>query len=978
MTIEIKKSRRAALLRSTAAVAASFAIGAGVTSVSAQEADSEGAEFEEVVVTGSRISNANISSPSPVTTVGAEEIVMRGNMQIEDMLNILPQTVAANGDGNFAGTGVANVDLRGLGPNRTLVLIDGRRMPYGQGDSTAANLHTIPAKLVERVDVLTGGASAVYGADAVAGVVNFVMKRDYEGVSIDSQISINQADNNSERFRGILKAAEQPIPDSTFDGFAWSTDLLVGVNTADGRGNITASFGYREANEIRQNQRDFSACAFGQPSNSDEYTCNGSSTSFPAHIFDQLGAYNVVAFDETGLPRDYIYSGPGNDTFNYAITQRTKAPQERFSATAFARYELTDSIELFMDLAYTSQSSQGQVGPSGSFGHSSGINCDNPFLGPELLDIICTSQGLSGDDIATTALVRRRNADGGARQYNYSNDTFRVAGGLRGDLSDAWSYEVYGQYSRVKNVRYNENVINDERVDKALHAVVDPATGNIVCKSVLDGSDPNCIPWDIYSPSGDPTAAQAYITPPTIETGTVTQKMFEATFTGDLGEYGFVLPWADTGVQFVGGVARRIDRLDRDVDATIFNAGTEPLDETIDVSEFFGELAIPLVEGAEMAEELTATAAYRWSDYSTTGPSSAWALGLTWTPVSDIRFRGQVQQAVRAPNVFELFAAQSDTLFDLTVGSNGQYDPCAGANPTYSQSECANMGVTAAQYGNVIDNPAGQFNSISGGNPDLDVETSRTYTFGAIFSPSFVDGLTVSVDYYDITVDGFIGTVPPQLAMDKCAKTADPFYCGLITRDAGGGIWIDHDSSNVVATNINTGSLKVKGLDFNVQYGFDMPDGWGTMNLSYVGSYMIKSEEESLPGETPFECAGKYAGECEVPRPKYGHSMKADWTFDNGVNVGFTWRNIGRTTLFGADTDNGRLNYELKTINYFDISTSFQVTDGVRVRAGINNVFGTRPPVTDSLPAGRGTGNTFPALYDVDMRYGFLGFVADF
>ncbi len=966
--------RRSILMGSTALLA----LGTGATSISAQDADAGETEFEEVVVTGSRIKNANISSPSPVTSVGAQEIVMRGNTQIEDMLNILPQTVATNGDGNFAGTGTANVDLRGLGPNRTLVLVDGRRLPYGQGDSTAANLNAIPSKLVERVDVLTGGASAVYGADAVAGVVNFVMKRDFEGVSIDSQMSINQADNNSDRFRGILNAAEQPVPGSTFDGFTWSTDILVGANTADGRGNITASFGYREANEIRQNQRDYAACAFGQGSGADEYTCNGSSTSFPAHIFDQLGAYNIVAFDGTGLPRDYIYSGPGNDTFNYAVTQRTRAPSERFSASVFSRYELTDNIEMFMDIAYTSQTSQGQVGPSGSFGHGSGINCDNPFLGPELLDIICTSQGLSGDDVATTALVRRRNADGGARQYSYSNDTFRVSGGFRGDISDAWSYEVSGQYSRVKNSRYNENVIDDARVDKALHAVVDPATGNIVCKSVLDGSDPNCIPWDIYSPSGDPTAAQAYITPPTLETGVVTQKMLEATFVGDLGEYGFILPGAETGVQFVGGVARRIDHLDRDVDATLFDGGTFPTDEKIDVTEFFGELAIPILEGVELAEELTATAAYRWSDYSTTGPSTAWALGLTWTPVPDIRFRGQVQQAVRAPNVFELFGARIENLFDLTVGANGQYDPCSGPNPTYTESQCGNMGVTSAQYGNVLDNPAGQFNQFTGGNPDLDVETSRTYTFGAIFTPSFVEGLTVSVDYYDISVEGFIDTVPPQLAMTNCATNNDPYFCGLIQRDAGGGLWIDHDSSYIISTNLNTGSLKVKGLDFNIQYGFDMPDGWGDMNLSYVASYMLKSLEESLPGETPFDCAGKYAGQCEIPRPKYGHTMRADWNFDSGVNVGFTWRNIGKTNLFGAATDNGRLNYELKMINYFDISTSFDIAEGWRVRAGINNLFGTRPPVTDSLPAGRGTGNTFPALYDVDMRYGFLGFVADF
>jgi len=754
---------------------------------------------------------------------------------------------------------------------------------------------------------------------------------------------------------------------------------------------VTAAFSYREANEIRQSDRDYGACAFG--GGDPEFFCLGSSTTTPARIasFGQaaISNFDLLAFDPvTGETRNYKGSGTPNDTFNFASTQRTRAPSERFAVTVFSHYDLSDNVEMFMDLAYTSNTSQGQVGPSGSFFNPGQLNCDNPLLSDLMVEEICTNNGLGGSDIAT-AFIGRRNVEGGPRQMNNFNDTFRITGGFRGNLNDAWTYELFGQYAKVKNGRMMDNELIVPRMQKALLVGTD-ADGNPACLSVLDGSDPLCVPWNLFQPGGITQEALDYISVDTFRLGEVNQKIVSASFVGDLGQYGMQLPGANTGLQFVGGVEHRSDQLERNADDFVLNnlmsgsGGIEAINRTVKVSEFFGELAIPILEGHEMAEELSATAAYRWSDYNTTGPANTWALGLTWQPNSDIRFRAQAQQAVRAPSIFELYLSQSNSLFDLSdPDGDGIFDPCASDlddpthTPQYTAAQCANQGVTAEQYGNVVDNPAAQFNSISGGNPDLNVEKSRTYTLGAVITPGAVEGLTLSVDYFTIKVEDFIGTVPPQLALEKCALTADAFYCGLIQRDSGGGLFVSADTSWVLATNINTGSLKTSGIDINLNYGFDMPGELGTMNLNYASSYIMEYKEVSLPGEAASECAGFYSSNCIIPRPSYGHRMMATWTTAGDIDVNLSWRHIGSTKLFGAEGSSS-LNAKLKAINYFDLAVSSNVTENLRVRAGINNILGTRPPVTSALPAGLGTGNTFPGLYDVDMRYAFVGFSLDY
>jgi outer membrane receptor protein involved in Fe transport len=980
-------SHRAALLGSTALLA----INLGAVSATAQDA-STASDIEEVVVTGSRIKNANVTSPSPITVVGGAQIQSRGVVRIEELLATLPQTVASQGTGDFGGDGTATVDLRGLGSERTLVVIDGRRLPYGQSNNVAADLNQIPEDLVERIEVLTGGASAVYGADAVAGVVNFIMKRDFEGVRLDGQIGINQTSNKSDRFEAILEGGNQPVPDSALDGFEYKTSVTVGMNTEDGKGNITAYFTYRKAEEIRQSDRVYAACAFG--GGDPEFLCLGSSTTTPARITDfglADSAFDLIAFDPaTGETRDYIGSGSPNDTFNFASTQRTRAPQERFTIGAMSHYEINEHIELYLDMAYSDSTSKGQIGPSGTFFGTSQLNCDNPFLSDIMVDQICTQNGLSGSDIAT-AFIGKRNVEGGPRQFDNVNQTFRVTGGLRGDINNVWSYDVSGQFARVTNVQTSLNDLVEERLQRSFLVVNDPETGQPVCTAALSQNgqpavDPNCVPYNVFQQGGITDEALAYISVPAFESGTVNQKILNATFTADLGQNDIKLPWADNGVQFVGGLEYRSDSLNRRADdlqarGQIVGGGQIlPIEGEVEVYEFFGELAIPLIEGAALAEELSASLAYRYSDYSTTGTQSAYSAGLSWTPIPDFKIRGQYARAIRAPNIFELFLGQNNSsLFDLSdPDGDGFFDPCGGPNPSATQEQCARTGVTAAQYGNVPDNPAGQFNQTIGGNPDLDVETSDTFTIGAVITPQAIPGLLLSVDYFHIKVKDFIGTIPPQLSLDKCLETGDEFFCSLITRDAGGSLFVDGDTSTILATNVNTGSLETDGIDVNASYSFDLGNGFGGLALRYTGTYTMSYEEVSVPGEDPFECAGFYSSNCEIPRPKYSHASAATWQTENDLDVTLAWRHIGSVRQFGTEEDSTNRSSRLKAVNYFDLSMNMGLTDNVRMRAGINNVFDVLPPVSSALPAGLGTGNTFPSVYDVNGRYAFLGVSVDF
>lgn len=981
------------------------------------EAQAQAQAEDEIVVTGSRIQAANLVSTSPVTQVSAEELDLRGIVRVEDMINTLPQAFAAQGSAISNGsTGTATVNLRGLGAARTLVLVNGRRLPFGSPLAVPADLNQIPSALVERVEVLTGGASAVYGSDAISGVVNFIMMDDFEGVRIDTQYSFYQHKNDNDEISDIvrefgdLNPSQYQVPEENVtDGEAFEITGVIGVNSPDGRGNVTAYAGYRTVDPVLQRDRDYSACALGTTNGGQEFTCSGSSTNAIANFLDFQAAVPTGLWFRTTPDGEFIARDFVSDTFNFNPYNYYQRPDERYTLGAYAHYEVNDYFEPYAELSYMNDRTRAQIAPSGVFGGgiagtAGGINCNNPFLSDQQVDFLCrqgrgfTDAEIAAGAVAEDVIILRRNVEGGNRTDDLQHINFRQVIGTRGDFFGPFEYDVYGSFSQVTLVEDYENEISVERVSKALNAVRD-GSGNIVCAVNADANtandDPACVPYDIFSGNGPSQASLDYIIQPLLLRGETQQQVLSGSIFGDLTEWGWVSPWAENGAAIALGAEYRRDYLDVLPDRGFqtgdgFGQGgpTTPVSGSTDVYEIFGELQIPLIQDRPFIENLSVEGAYRYSEYSTDVTTDTYKLASEWSPSQDLRFRGSYQRAVRAPNVVELFSSQSIGLFDLNQGANGLYDPCSGTNPAATLEQCARTGVTPAQYGRIADNPAGQFNALFGGNPNLDPEKSDTYAFGVIATPSFLPGLNLTIDYFDISVEDAIGTIPPSQALDQCLTTGDPTFCNLINRGEGGTLWAN-PTGFIVATNINTGSLETSGVDLNVNYGFEFADYGmeslpGGLSFDLVATWLDKFKVTDFPGAEPYDCVGFYGSTCGTPTPEWRHKLRMSWNTPWDLSLTGTWRyfdsvNIDSSSdqpsLSGSFAD---INKTLDSQNYFDLAAFYTFTENTRFRAGVNNIFDEEPPLTAAAGAGFGNGNTYPQVYDALGRYIFAGVTVDF
>jgi outer membrane receptor protein involved in Fe transport len=938
---------------------------------------------DQIVVTGSRIASENLISTSPVTSIAAEEIDARGVIRAEDLLNTLPQVSPSEGSGRAnEGTGTASVDLRGLGPERTLVLVNGRRLPYGSPIFAPSDLNQIPTQLVERVDVLTGGATAVYGADAVAGVVNFVMIDDFEGLEINAQLGAFQTGNDEPELKRVLQQFGQPVPDSTIDGESLDANVVFGVNLDGGRGNITTYFNYRKQEAVLQGDRITSACAFGTQDAGNAFACVGSGTTFPTHFIDGE-AFNVIIDEQTGELRPFEFP---EDTYNFAPLNNMIRPGERFALGGFARYEIDERAEAYLDLQFMDDTTTAQIAPTGSFGRQT-INCDNPFFNDSLRQGLCDGRGVDADaadpeDRLTSLVVQRRNIEGGGRQNTIKHQSFRVNGGLRGELDETWSYDVFAQYASVEYSDTSANFFNNDRVGNALIVRTDPDTGEPACQVAIDGTDPDCVPYNIFEIDGVTQDALDYIQAPGLRVGDVDQIIFGGFVSADLAGYGMKFPGATDGVAIVLGGEYREENLSQTNDfltrTGAFGTPRADVEGGIEVYEFYVETQVPIIQDAPFADEFAITGAYRFSDfYETTGTQHTYAAGVSYAPVSDYRFRAQYQRATRSPNPIELFSPNSRFELTLPVLTNGNSDPCAGVSPAASEEACARTGVTSDQYGNIPNNPANQYNRLVGGNPDLDVETSDTFTVGLIATPGVLPGLTLSIDYYNIEVDDFIATVPGELALNNCLDSGDPFFCGLINRDPADGNLFLGDDAFIVGTTVNTGSLSTSGIDVAADYTFDL-GARGSLRIDYLATFLDSLEKVPLPGEEAFECAGFYSATndgCGTPNPEYRHWMPVQWTAPSGDwSTQVTWRHFGSADLL-ADNP-APVDRTLDAVNYIDLAVQGRLNDQVNWRLGVNNVFDVTAPVTTSAGGSGGSfgnGNTFPSVYDALGRFMFVG-----
>ncbi len=979
------QTTRGRLLASTIICGAALAVAAPAF---AQETT-----VEAVTITGSRIPQPNLVGTSPVTQVTSEDISVAGVTKVEDLINSLPQAFAAqNSSVSNGASGTATVDLRGIGSVRTLVLIDGRRMPYGSPNDPAADLNQIPGGMVERVEVLTGGASAVYGSDAIAGVVNFIMKKNFEGVQIDAQYSFYQHHNDFDgvgNIRNVVAArattnpAQFALPDANVtDGYGKEVTLLLGVNAPDDRGNLTAYLTYRNNEAISQADRDFSACSLDTTEQLlggvQSFRCGGSSTSYPGRFTD-FATYNFTV-DTAGGGNTFRNFNSTLDQYNFGPINYFQRPDERYSLGAMGNYEINEHFDVFTQLMFTDYSTVAQIAPSGNFFSTSTINCGNPLLsGTQKAQIGCTAPEIAAD-ASKSMYIARRNVEGGGRQDDLRYQSFRGVIGTRGALVAGWNYDLSAQYSRVQLSRIYRNDFSVTRLGRSLD-VVDVA-GTPTCRSVVNGTDPNCVPWNIFTIGGVTDAALDYLQTPGIQTAATTQQVVTFAVNGDLGGMGLQSPYADRPFAVAAGVEYRREALTSDTD-TAFSTGdlagqggpTIGLAGTTENYDIFAEIVLPLAEGKPMAELLSIEAAYRFSDYGSGINTDTYKLAGDWAPTSDVRFRASYQRAVRAPNVIELFTAQGLGLFDIDG------DPCGPVTAGVIQAtlaQCQATGVSAGQWRSAaLSSPAGQYQFLGGGNPNLDPEAADTYTYGVVFTPSFLPGFSLSVDYYSIEVTDLISSVGASNTLDSCYGDNDPVSCAKIQRSPLGQIWVG--GGYVEDFNVNIGGLEVSGIDVvgNYRFGLDalgLTD-MGSMSLNFVGSVLEKNDVDPGAGQALDECAGKYGNDCGTPKPEWRHRARATWETPWDASVSLTWRHIGEVELQAPVS--ARIDYAFEAENYFDLSANWEVLDGVSVRGGVNNVFDNDPQLSRSVGT-TGNGNTYPQTYDSFGRYIFMGVTLDF
>ncbi|HEY0650060.1 TonB-dependent receptor plug domain-containing protein [Phenylobacterium sp.] len=981
----------------------------GLTSQAAAQTAAE--EVSEVVVTGTRIPSPNLESVSPVTAVSAAEIKATGVTRVEDMINSLPQAFAAQGSALSNGsTGTATISLRGLGATRTQVLIDGRRLmpgtPNTLGGSLAADINFIPSALIQRVDVLTGGASAVYGADAVGGVVNFIMTRNFEGVRVDAQYGLYQHDNGNS-VADIVRSAQQnaaspeffQLPkDNVRDGEMSQVTLVIGVNSPDGKGNVTAYAGYRHVEPILQGNRDYSSCSlFSGTPDFTQFGCGGSGTAFPARVGNQI-------VDITGPGNTFRTRVASRDVYNYGPSNYYQRPDDRYVLGAFAEYEVADWATAYMDVMFMDDTSTYQIAPGGVFAGTFSINCANAFLSDQQRDRMPAVGGgtcLSNPAGTFTGIVARRNVEGGGRQGKTQHQQYRYVVGLKGDLNDNWNYDFAMQYGRVSFNQTQTGFFRTSAINEALNVVQGP--NGPVCAS----GNAACVPYNIFQLGGVTQAALDFLETPSTQNGNLFERIVNFNLGGDLTDYGVKSPWANDGVGVSIGAEYRRETLDFAADF-ISSSGdlngsggaNPPVNGSFDVYELFAEARIPLVQDMPFAKNLTLELAFRYSDYSTIDTTETYKIAGDWEPIDGLRVRGGYNRAVRAPHVLELFSPQNVVL-------DGTQDPCASLNPGDALvARCAQaFNLTAAQVLAIEANPANQYNGLIGGNPNLDPETADTYTVGVVWQPDFLPGFNISVDYFDIKVKDFIAGIGADTIINRCLDTLDPFFCNLVNRDpANGSLWLDN-TGFVVDTTLNTGSLSTTGFDVSAGYRMDLEDmgisNGGGLNFNFVGTYLDTLKVQNLPGDEAFDCAGLYGSICSVsgglsaPNPEWRHKARLTWTtpFEYGdwfkdFSLSVQWRHFSKVTLDAFDDhpalNNTGIQYEsdrvLKSRDYFDLTASWTMRDNLNFRAGVNNVFDVDPPLTGSsnCPTGPCNGNTWPQVYDAFGRYLFVGLTADF
>ncbi|QYJ96413.1 TonB-dependent receptor [Shewanella alkalitolerans] len=885
---------------------------AAFTAPLASAADEGADKVERIEVTGSRIKRTDMETASPVTVIDASSILSSGATSIDDVLRNMTSAGGAmtNAAINNGSGGNARINLRGLGSNRTLVLVNGRRMiASGTGAASTVDLNTIPVSMIQRVEVLKDGASAIYGTDAIAGVVNIILKRDFDGFEVNAQTGISG----------------QGDADET------SVDFTLG-NTFD-KGNIVINAQYTKRGEASQADRDFSKCPIAETSDGSELYCAGSSYSEGGHIWGDRnhgivgtgpdGAYAVgdsgyyghyVADPDTGKPVWEGFadksvpdlSGLGGqyhdftnaDRYNYAKTSYLSTPMERLNLSLAGTYELTDSMTFFSEAMYSKRWSNQQMAPQPIWNSSSWVY-DSSWMTKDLVGLVQEGEALD---------YGRRVVESGNRYFSQVVDTIRIVVGLEGEFDNGWAWDA--SYNKGKNdsVDTLANLHNLGSIDEAVR------------NKEFD-------PFSQSSWVGDSIAPYIYTE---LNSGGSELDIFAASLSGEL----FEMPAGYMG--FAAGYEYRKEAAHYTPDSlTSQGLANDPRVEAtagdFDVNEIYAELAIPLLSGLPLAEQVDLSAAMRYFDYSTFGDDTTWKLGLTWRMTDDFMFRGGMSTAFRAPTVSELYG---------------------GKSPSFDQIKHPATPQTQAEV-------------TVGGNPLLTPEEADITTLGIVYSPNFIEGLSFTVDYYDIEISNTITSVDSNYIANQCLDASGAkintgtalCQSSNIEIDGTGRISFDNGLQNIGQTN-------TAGYDINVLYTFE---GLGLdWRASLDTSILDKFEEFDQDGNA-VDYRGLITGGTGA-YAKLKSNLELTATGDSW-SATYKARYIDGMDSFACQDDPSSCYApSVDSVVYHDISATYDVTNTIRLSGGVNNVFDKEPPYY----SGNNDSNTDPYTYDVLGRYFFV------
>lgn len=953
--------------------------------------------LQMVEITGSRIRAPNLTSQSPITTVSNVEILDEGATNIESVVNALPQVHSPAQTDNMANnaTGVANIALRGLGPTRTLILIDGRRLGPGDPqspDGAAADVNFIPTALVSSVDVLTGGASAVYGSDAVAGVINFHLIRNFQGVKVVQTFEAAQHTQGCGDFRpcpdAVLEAAPYPvkpaIPGDQFGGLISDTSIILGTNLDQDRGNVTMYLEYRSTAKVLLSTRNFEGCETTLNDAGTGNRCNGSSNSAYGNFLTNAGDQLALNPDgsATFVPFSRAYK------FNSTPQYDMQRPDQRKTLGALGHFRISQWLDIYGEAMFMDDYTPAQTAASGLFqgqGPTGNLQipCNNPYLSDAEEPYICQDatgnplpryQADGQPNVATILMPGLRMARY-PRIDNLRHTDYRAVLGARGAIGNTnWTYDVSGTYWESLFSEYFLNDVSFTNVQNALNGCTAPG-------SAAQG----CVPLDIFNYGGITPAMFNYISKPGEKTGTVTESNLDANVSGDFGW--LKSPWATDPVAASFGVGDRRNTLsflpsyNLQVDDLIGQGQFfPPISGRSNVSDVYAEIRLPVIEARPLVKSLNLDVAGRRSSYSiptTNGfTTNTFKIGADYAPTGDVRFRASYNRAIRAPNLYELFFPNTE------VPDTGYDDPCSGATPVASLAACEKTGVTAANYGRIPGCPTLNCSALLGGNKDLRAEAANTWTVGFVLTPRFLDNLALAVDYWAIRIDDYVTTLPGATIVDGCLLQGNSSLCSLIHRGNGGIIF--GSTGWVVETNANIGYLRTRGIDVDMHYRLDLDSlglhHMGSLLFNLTGSYLL---EQTVAAATHYDCAGLYgsicsAGEDTGPNFTWRHSARLSWlTPWDHIGLSARWRYLSAVRL---DTNSSQpaLNngfydaYDsvIPAYNYLDLSASWRLGAHFTLRAGCNNVLDKDPPFLNDTVIYGVVGGANQNTYTV---YDFLG-----